>query len=139
MRNKIILLIISFVMFLTASAESYETLWKRYDKATQKDMPQDAIEVLHKIESKAEAEKSWPQLMAAMILEHNRWAEISNDSIAPARKRLRERFQTGVPATILRIVMEERIDLDSLMSLTDASEYTKANGEKQCAVCGERL
>lgn len=125
-------------MFLTASAESYETLWKRYDKAVQKDMPQDAIEVLHKIESKAEAEKSWPQLMAAMILEHNRWAEISNDSIAPARKRLRERFQTGVPATILRIVMDERIDLDSLMSLTDASEYTKANGEKQCGLLVER-
>ncbi|MBR3521579.1 MAG: hypothetical protein IKN75_03510 [Prevotella sp.] len=138
MRNKIILLIISFVMFLTASAESYETLWKHYDKAVQKDMPQDAIEVLHKIESKAEAEKSWPQLMAAMILEHNRWAEISNDSIAPARKRLRERFQTGVPATILRIVMDERIDLDSLMSLTDASEYTKANGEKQCGLLVER-
>lgn len=125
-------------MFLTASAESYETLWKRYDKAVQKDMPQDAIEVLHKIESKAEREKSWPQLMAAMILEHNRWAEISEDSVAPARERLKSRFATGVPATIRKIILNERIDLDSLMQLPDADEYRRVNGAKQCGLLVKR-
>lgn len=138
MRNKIILLIISTVMFLSASAESYEAMWKRYDKAAQRDMPQDAIKVLHDIEHKAEREKSWPQLMAAMVLEHNRLAEISEDSVAPARERLKSRFATGVPATVRRIITDERIDLDSLLSQPDAAEYTRKNGIEQCGLLVER-
>ena len=138
MRNKIILLIISTVISLSASAESYEAMWKRYDKAAERDMARDAIEVLHNIERKAEREKSWPQLMAAMVLEHNMLAEISTDSVAPALERLRNRFITGVPATIRRIITEERIDLDSLLSQPDAAEYTRKNASGQCGLLVER-
>lgn len=138
MRKKLLLLVLFTVSLLSASAESYDAMWKRYDKCVAKDMPRDALSVLYGIEQKAEREKSWPQLMAAMIMEHNRWAEISHDSIAPARERLKKRFTTGVPATIRRIVMDERIDIDSLMALPDASEYTKANGTKQCGLLVER-
>ena len=138
MRKKALLLILFIASWLSVSAEGYDAMWKRYDKCVAKDMPRDALNVLYGIEKKAEREKSWPQLMAAMIMEHNMLAEISSDSIAPARERLEKRFQVGVLATIRRIVMDERIDIDSLMALPDASEYTKANGTKQCGLLVER-
>lgn len=64
-------------------ADSYSSLWKKVSTAEQKDLPQDKLEVLQTISSKALAEKEWGHLIKAELNIISTQGEITPDSVAP--------------------------------------------------------
>lgn len=55
--------------FCPLSAQSYDSLWKEYNKAKEKDQPQTAVAVLQKVREKAEREKQYVHLLASSFAE----------------------------------------------------------------------
>ena len=112
-------------------AQSYDALWKLYKGFADKDQPKSALVVLEKIKAKAEKEKSYGNLLAALMREVNHQQEISNDSGKVFKKRLEERMKNtsdGVMKTLYRLAKGDRINADSLLASPDAMLYKKANG-----------
>ena len=112
-------------------AQSYDALWKQYRGFADKDQPKSALVVLEKIKTKAEKEKSYGNLLAALTREVNHQREISNDSGKVFRKRLEERMKNtndGVMKTLYRMAKGDRIDVDSLLASPDSMLYKRANG-----------
>ena len=125
-----------FFLFLicfstTVLAQSYDALWKQYKGFADKDQPKSALVILEKIKSKAEKEKSYGNLLAALMREVRHQEEISNDSGKVFRKRLEERMKNtndGVMKTLYHLAKGDRINADSLLASPDAMLYKKANG-----------
>ena len=112
-------------------AQSYDALWKQYRGFADKDQPKSALVILEKIKTKAEKEKSYGNLLAALTREVRHQEEISNDSGKVFRKRLEERMKNtndGVMKTLYRMAKGDRINADSLLASPDAMLYKKANG-----------
>ncbi len=111
-------------------AQSYDTLWKQYRSFADKDQPKSALVILEKIKTKAEREKSYGNLLAALMREVRHQEEISNDSGKVFRKRLEERVKNtedSVMKTLYRMAKGDRIDVDSLLASPDSMLYKKAN------------
>lgn len=72
-------------------AQSYSTLWKQVDEAGRKDLPKTQIELLEKIVSRAEKEKSYGNLLAAELMTTRLWTEISSDSLDVQKSKLERR------------------------------------------------
>ena len=64
-------MIFAVVMPLAAMADSYTSLWKKYDAARAKDHPKTVLEVLGKISEKAKSERAYGQLLKAQVLSAN--------------------------------------------------------------------
>lgn len=73
--------VMMFVVPMTMSAQSYEELWKQEREASGKDLPKTQIEILEKIEKKAEKEKNYGQLLAAGLKRAGRQVAITPDSL----------------------------------------------------------
>ena len=71
--------------------QSFTALWKQADEAAGKDLPKTQIEVLEKIEAKAEGEKAYGQLLKASLKKAQVEAEVAPDSLRPAVERLGQR------------------------------------------------
>ena len=76
-------------MPLAAAADTYTSLWKQYDNATQKDHPQTALNVLSQIVGKATRERAYGHLLKAQLATAQQQCAISVDSLQPAIDRLR--------------------------------------------------
>ena len=89
--KKSIVLSILVVLFmpLAAAADTYTSLWKQYDNATQKDHPQTALNVLSQIVGKATRERAYGHLLKAQLATAQQQCAISVDSLQPAIDRLR--------------------------------------------------
>ena len=89
--KKSIVLSILMVLFmpLAAAADTYTSLWKQYDNATQKDHPQTALNVLSQIVGKATRERAYGHLLKAQLATAQQQCAISVDSLQPAIDRLR--------------------------------------------------
>lgn len=74
---------------LVAFADSYTSLWKKYEAACAKDHPQTALKVLNDISFKARRERDYGHLLKAQSATIEKVAEISTDSIVPALERMR--------------------------------------------------
>lgn len=92
--KKLLSVFIALMLTLTMSAQTLDALWKEYDKAREADKPVTGLQVLRKIEKKAEAEKQYGHLMAALFSELGCQQEISPDSLTAAFKRIEERDNT---------------------------------------------
>ena len=68
----------------------YASLWKIVEKAQEKDQPKTALSAVKKIETKAEKEKHYGHLFAALFTEKNLLQEISRDSIVLWRSAWRQ-------------------------------------------------
>lgn len=144
--KRILTIIALVIAVLTASAQSISSLWKSYEKAVDDDLPQTAIKHLHEIQSKAEKQKKYGELLTALATETSIQREISPDSVAACRERIRNKWlswkgKNGVLATLYQTVMyselstdsirvSSRPDIDSLLASPDAKTYTKAEGAK---------
>lgn len=122
-------------------AQSISSLWKKYEAATDGDLPQQAIAALQQIQTKAEKQKKYGDLLTALAKELSAQQEISPDSVKACRERMRVKWQgwrdkNGVLATLYQTVMhaelstaENRVsgkpDIDSLLASPDAKIYTK--------------
>ncbi len=111
-------------------AQSYDALWKQYRGFADKDQPKSALAILEKIKTKAEKEKSYGNLLAALLREVNHQREISNDSGKVFRKRLEERMKNtndGVMKTLYRLAERGGVNVDSLLTSPDSMLYKRAN------------
>ena len=88
MKRTIIATLIAMLLLpMTAMADSYTSLWKKYDAAVGKDHPQTALKVLAQISDKAEKERAYGHLLKAQVASLDWVAQLSRDSI-PAMEEL---------------------------------------------------
>ncbi len=88
-----------FIALLTAltfhiqavNAESFESLWKKVSTATEKDLPQTTIQLLQTISDKAEAERSYGNLLKAQLMTIHAKVEISGDSLPVMVERMEKK------------------------------------------------
>ena len=102
--------------------QSFSALWKQADEAAGKDLPKTQIEILEKIEAKAEGEKAYGQLLKASLKKAQVEAEVAPDSLRPAVERLERRCAAADP--VLKAVYAAvlcRIYTDNA-ALSDSSE-----------------
>lgn len=131
------------------SAQNYASMWKSVQDSRDKDQPKTALSHIQKIEKKAEKERSYGNLFAALFTEVTLQQEISPDSMVSMRKRLMAkeaqlRTTDGVASTVFRTILwkygyalfeEEQLaeaaqykpSIDSLLQSKDAARYTEAN------------
>lgn len=138
MKRLLTILLLS-VLTLTLSAQGdYASLWKLYEKAQEKDQPKTALSHIRKIEEKAEKEKQYGHLLAALFTESSILTEISPDSIVPMELRMEAKYKElektePIAAILYRIAKEgsDRDIVDSLLHNTTpeiAKELTEENG-----------
>ena len=94
MSRKIFCLIVALfcIQLFSVDAQTYSSLWKQADDAAEKDLPQTRIEVLRKIEAKAEKEGDYGQMMKSMLAIVSQQVHISPDSLGVNVKRLEKRY-----------------------------------------------
>ena len=137
--KRILTILLLSVLALGMSAQGdYTSLWKLCEIAQKKDQPKTALSVVRKIEAKAEKEKHYGHLFAALFTEKNLLGEISRDSIAPMEKRMEAKYQelskTAPVAACIYQVAKNGSDspmIDSLLYHTTpeiVNELTKENG-----------
>lgn len=65
--KKFLISLIAVCLLLPAAlyADTYSSLWKQYEDASDKDLPQAQLAILKRIAVKAKAEKMFGQLLAA--------------------------------------------------------------------------
>ena len=137
--KRILTILLLSVLALGMSAQGdYTSLWKQVEKAQEKDQPKTALSAVKKIETKAEKEKHYGHLFAALFTEKNLLQEISRDSIAPMEKRMEAKYQelsktAPIAACLYHIasVKNKKGLVDSLLYHTSSeivNELTKENG-----------
>lgn len=115
---------------------SLKKLWNDYAVAEKNDHPKTAVDILRRIQDKAERQKSYGDLLYAMIKECYKVERISPDSVKTAKERILSKYEkwrntNGVLATICRTTMYEEFGaprVDSLLASPDAQDYIKKNG-----------
>ena len=82
MKKSVILFTLMLIAVVQASAaDTYTSLWQRYDKAAAAWQPRTAIAVLDKIIVRATAEKAYGHLVKAQIARGGLTIQISPDSL----------------------------------------------------------
>lgn len=85
----IILLTIVVLLPNSIKADGYAVLWKKYEKAQEKDLPRTSLQVLNSIIRKAETEDRYGHLLKAHLLHAQVAAQISPDSLTTEIERLK--------------------------------------------------
>ena len=119
----ILLLAVPFMML----AQSYTSLWKQYEQAVEKDLPQTQAELLERIAGKAEGEKAYGQLLKAELTQIAVQTSVSPDSLRPlvARLAAKERVATDevlqavYAAALYRLAKQPQLADDSIAQKAD--------------------
>ena len=74
---------------MAAMADSYTSLWKKYDGAVRKDHPQTVLKVLAQLSGKAEKERAYGHLLKAQVAQLDWLSQLSRDSIPVVAERLK--------------------------------------------------
>ena len=77
MKRILTILLLSMLALGMSAQGDYTSLWKQVEKAQEKDQPKTALSAVKKIEAKAEKEKHYGHLFAALFTERNILQEIS--------------------------------------------------------------
>ncbi len=138
MKRILTILLLSMLALGMSAQGDYASLWKQVEKAQEKDQPKTALSAAKKIEAKAEKEKHYGHLFAALFTEKNLLGEISRDSIAPMEKRMEAKYQklsktVSIAACLYRVAStrSKKGVVDSLLYHTSpeiVNELTKENG-----------
>lgn len=91
MKKTFLTIMAALMMPVALFADGYTALWKQFGQAQKKDMPKSQIEILDKIATQAEKQKSYGNLLKAETNRFNVLASISNDSVANAVRRFESR------------------------------------------------
>lgn len=90
MKRTIIATFIAMLLLpMAAMADSYTSLWKKYDGAVRKDHPQTVLKVLAQLSGKAEKERAYGHLLKAQVAQLDWLAQLSRDSIPVVAERLK--------------------------------------------------
>ncbi len=90
-------------MLMTLSqtlAQSYESMWKKAAEAAEKDQPRTELGIVRQISTKAQAGKSYGNLIAAELRAATLLGCVSTDSVAPAILRLEGRVAQETDPTL---------------------------------------
>lgn len=138
MKRILTILLLSMLALGMSAQGDYTSLWKQVEKAQEKDQPKTALSAIKKIEIKAEKEKHYGHLFAALFTERNLLGEISRDSVAPMEKHMEAKCQelsktAPIAACLYRVVStrSKKGVVDSLLYHTSpeiVNELTKENG-----------
>ncbi len=138
MKKLLTILLFSMLTLGLSAQGDYASLWKIVEKAQEKDQPKTALSAAKKIEAKAEKEKHYGHLFAALFTEKNLLQEISRDSIAPMEKRMEAKYQEltkkdPLAACLYQVAVNKAPKglVDSLLYHTNpetVKELTKENG-----------
>ena len=88
--KRIMSLLTSLALAASASAQSYEQLWKQVDADNEKDLPQSAIQGVEQILAKATSEQNAAQQLRAALMKRLLEEEISPDSATSFLQRMEE-------------------------------------------------
>jgi uncharacterized protein YfaS (alpha-2-macroglobulin family) len=102
-KTLLVVLAVWLLMPLNTFAQTYQALWKQVEVARSKDLPRQALTHLKKIETKAQKECAYGQLLKASLLTASVEMDISPDSLAPAIGRI-ERQQAVAKDPVLQMV-----------------------------------
>lgn len=86
--KRLVLITLMFCVGIAVSAQTFDTLWKRYEETMAKDMPKTASKLLHEIEEKALSEGNYGHYLAAMNRNIQTSSELSYDSLKTQLNRL---------------------------------------------------
>ncbi len=109
-------------------AQTYSALWKQYDEAVKKDLPQSARQQLDRIMTKSDKEKRHGQYLKALTERVKIQADISADSLRAELKRIDKRAfeeRDTVRRAVLNAVMCRALDAYRVQidGLRTADEY----------------
>ena len=137
MKRILTILLLSMLALRMSAQGDYTSLWKQVEKAQEKDQPKTALSAVKKIETKAEKEKHYGNLLAALFTERNILQEISYDSVAPMEKRMETKYKelsktAPIAACIYQVAKngQNKNIVDSLLYHTTpeiVNELTKEN------------
>lgn len=88
--KRIMSLLTSLALTASASAQSYEQLWKQVDADSEKDLPKSAIQGVEQILTKATSEQNAAQQLRAALIKRILEEEISPDSATTFLQRMEE-------------------------------------------------
>lgn len=100
MKRYSLTLILALLGFAGVYAQTYTSLWKQAALAEQKDQPRTELSIMQRIIDKATLDRSYGNLLAAEFRRTVLWGAISEDSIAPAVKRLETKLSETSDATL---------------------------------------
>lgn len=129
------LIVLLTIIPMKISADNYTQLWKKYETAERKDLPQDKLSVLKDIIVKASKEKSYGNLLKAETNAMNLKASISLDSIKPAIEALEEKAAKaeGALAAVYNCVLGDAYNNLGHDEFPDAEQKSKAYYDKALA------
>lgn len=130
--KKIYLSLIVFFMFIPSVtyADGYKTLWKQVNEAKQKDLPQTQMKLLKQITSKAAAEKSYGNMLAAELSMASLNISVSPDSIDSEIERLLEKEEKAAKSNpILAAIYQVAISNLYKSLLYDDKKYEAESRE----------
>ncbi len=79
--------ILSVAFSVSATAQSYSSLWKQFDKACDKDLPKSELTILGQIRDKAQEDRAYGQLLKSELQTISVQTSVSPDSLMPQVKR----------------------------------------------------
>ena len=89
MKKVIFVLVLFFTLPIVTLADSYSSLWKRYEQLQKKNQPRSALNVLKEIITKAREGKSYGNLIKSELEQLATLQDLSGDSLQPQLERLR--------------------------------------------------
>ena len=89
MKKVIFVLVLFFTFPIVTLADSYSSLWKRYEQLQKKNQPRSALNVLKEIITKAREGKSYGNLIKSELEQLATLQDLSGDSLQPQLERLR--------------------------------------------------
>ena len=89
MKRRLFLFLFLIVSLSELSAQSYNSLWKLAEQAMNNDLPQTALDVVKRLEQKAQKDRNTSWLIRASYARLTLERDISTDSIAPGVARIR--------------------------------------------------
>ena len=136
MKKISIILALLLILPLTVAADTFASLWKKYDAAQQKDLPKTQIAVLRQIQEKALKTMDYGQLLKAELMEVSLRSAIAPDSLQVDVARLKQKEQqaletnavlAAVYESALGKIYKENADLDE-----QAAASSGALGKTYC-------
>ena len=95
MKQFLLSTLLTLMIPMMTSAQTYNSLWKQVNDAENNDLPRSEQEALEKIVHKAETEKEYGQLLKAELQYSRSLTSVSADSLKPAVERLKMREQNA--------------------------------------------
>ncbi|MCR5078293.1 MAG: hypothetical protein K6A82_09695, partial [Prevotella sp.] len=95
MKKFIILSLMLLMVPMSFFAQSFDALWKQVEQAEAKDLPKTQMDVLMKIQKKAQVERLYGQLLAAELLSAELQTRIAPDSMKVVTERLKQRAKAA--------------------------------------------